>query len=351
MSPTTDDESGRSWAPRTRATYAADWALFTDWCDATDHMPLPADPTTVLEFLADCPAAPATRRRRVIAIDHHHTATGYPPPGADPRLRDVLGRPPTEPPPATRQVRERVDAALRVLPSRGWTGGLFGRRDRCLLVLSQSARIPHRHLARLTAGDVTVADRVATIMVAGETRTVQAVDDPVLCGPCAVARWLRVHRVLADPRFGTRTVAELFDRANEPTDTSAHACRGATPSTDEWATIPLLPPIDQWGACPPFPMTRLSPHAVSRHTRDLLAGVVTAHRVLPVHPAAAQEEPARPGVVAAPYTQRQWRTGWDRRRADLTDLAGVADELDAVDRRAAEINQRIDQLLTMATAP
>ena len=82
---TTDDESGRSWAPRTRATYTADWALFTDWCEATDRRPLPADPATVLEFLADCPAAAVTQRRRVIAIDHHHTAVAHPPPGADQR--------------------------------------------------------------------------------------------------------------------------------------------------------------------------------------------------------------------------------------------------------------------------
>jgi hypothetical protein len=46
--------------------------LFVDWCVATDRPSLPADPTTALRFLAACPAAPATRRRRVIAIDHHH---------------------------------------------------------------------------------------------------------------------------------------------------------------------------------------------------------------------------------------------------------------------------------------
>jgi hypothetical protein len=55
-------------------------------------------------------------------------------------------------------IRGRVAAALRMLPSRGWTGGLFGRRDRCLLVLSQFAQIPHRHLAGLVPGDITVAD-------------------------------------------------------------------------------------------------------------------------------------------------------------------------------------------------
>src|SRR5690349_1140328 len=39
------------WTSRTHATYTADWALFVDWCDATDHQPLPADPATVLAFL------------------------------------------------------------------------------------------------------------------------------------------------------------------------------------------------------------------------------------------------------------------------------------------------------------
>ena len=57
---------------RTRQTYTADWALFTDWCAATDTAPLPADPRTVVDFLTGCPAAAATQRCRVAAIDHHH---------------------------------------------------------------------------------------------------------------------------------------------------------------------------------------------------------------------------------------------------------------------------------------
>ena len=146
----------------------------------------------VLDFLADCPAAPATRRRRVIAIDHHHVAAGHLPPGADPQVRATVGRPPLGPAPVASEVRSRVDAALRVLPSRGWTGGLFGQRDRCLLVLCQLVRIPYRQLARLTGGDVTVATGVATITLAGRTWTVEAVDDPVLCGPCA-SRPLATH--------------------------------------------------------------------------------------------------------------------------------------------------------------
>jgi len=45
------------------------------------------------------------------------------------------------------------------------------------------------------------------------------------------------------------------------------------------------------------------------------------------------------------------RAAWERRRSDLADLAGVADELADVDRRTAEINERIDQLMTMGIAP
>jgi hypothetical protein len=55
-------------------------------------------------------------------------------------------------------------------------------------------------------------------------------------------------------------------------------------------------------------------------------------------------------VVAAGYSKQQVRAAWDRRRADLADLAGVAEEFAAVDQRVAELDRRVSQLLTMATA-
>ena len=85
------DESARVLSARTRRTYAADWALFTDWCAATDTTALPADPRTVVEFLTGCPAAPATQRCRVAAIDHHHTAAGHQKPGESVAVRAALG--------------------------------------------------------------------------------------------------------------------------------------------------------------------------------------------------------------------------------------------------------------------
>ena len=83
-------------------------------------------------------------------------------------------------------------------------------------------------------------------------------------------------------------------------------------------------------------------------------GSITAHRDLPVHPVAEGPAPTgthRGAVVATGHTKLQVQAAWDQRRSDLAELAGVADELADVDRRAAEINERIDRLLAMATAP
>ena len=39
-------------SPSVPSGYTAIWALFTDWCAATDVATLPADPRTVVDFLA-----------------------------------------------------------------------------------------------------------------------------------------------------------------------------------------------------------------------------------------------------------------------------------------------------------
>ena len=100
--------TARVLSARTRAAYASDWALFTDHCTVTGLQPLPADPQTVVDFLSSCPAAPATRRRRVAAIDHHHTGTGYERPGESVVVRAALGRPTGEPFQPTERDRDAV---------------------------------------------------------------------------------------------------------------------------------------------------------------------------------------------------------------------------------------------------
>ena len=57
------------------------WTLFADWCSATGHVALPAQPETLAEFLADHPARLGTHRRRVTAINSAHRQCGLSEPG------------------------------------------------------------------------------------------------------------------------------------------------------------------------------------------------------------------------------------------------------------------------------
>ena len=121
------------------------------------------------------------------------------------------------------------------------------------------------------------------------------------------------------------------------------------PGNSDAATlgVPLFSPIDQWGALP-FPSQPLTPHSLSRRVRDILAGDLGAHRHLPVHRDADAEaekpEPA-PMVHVAGHSPRDSRRAWERRRADLAELGGVAEELTDIDRRADELNRRAAALL------
>ena len=265
--------------------YAAIWELFTDWCAVTEVIALPAESATVVAFLTDCPCAPATRRRRVAAIDHRHATAGLAKPGESIVVRTQLGRPTGDKREASPATVTAVQAALHALPSQGWTRGMFGRRDRCLLVLSQLAGVPYRHLATTIVGDIAVTDGVATITSPAGRWSVCPADDVLLCGPCTIARWMRVVD-LAVTKISTSALKEAVGKADPLTDESPHLCRSNKMLHEATLTVPLFPPIDQWGALP-FPLQPLTPHSLSRRVRDLLAGGLGAHRDLPVD---AEEE-------------------------------------------------------------
>jgi len=317
--------------------------LFVDWCAVTGHDPLPATPETVLMFFGDCPAAAGTSARRLTAIDAAHRAAGVTPPERTGQVRDVLRGRPAQP---VRQelTADRVEAALRRLPSHGWINGWFGRRDRALLVLAQ-AGVPYRRIAALIAGDITLTDTVATINTTIGLVTLYPDEDPVVCGPCALVRWLRaLHLALTSP--ATRTLAGAIDRAAAVDGASPHLCRSRRPLPAGIADVPLLPPIDPRGylSITPRPLT---PHSVSHLARGNTTSPGAVHRVDPQTP----DEPAPPPAAtpmtpaATPYTAQDWEQAVARRRADQNHLRGVDRALDETDRRAAELNRRLLALL------
>jgi len=339
----------REISPATQANYATVWALFTDWCNVTGEQKLPADPVTVAAFLAGCPAAAGTQRRRTAAIDYQHRVAGFSPPGETTKVQTALDRGTGEPAPAPAEILSAVQGALRLLPSHGWTRGMFGRRDRCLLVLSELAGVPYRHLARLTVGDVVVADGIATVTTASGGWMVTADPDPVMCGPCAVTRWLRLMDLVVT-RISNRAIAPVLKKATPLTDRSPHLCRSTRPLDQATREVPLLPPIDQWGYVP-FPVQRLTPHSLSRRVRDLLAGDVGAHRDLPVDTDEEPDTSAVPVLERKVYSREDSQRAWAKRRADLDDLAGLDDLLNDLDARAKDLQQRTAAILIGQTYP
>ena len=96
----------------------------------------------------------------------------------------------------------------------------------------------------------------------------------------------------------------------------------------------------------PLPLQRLSPHSLSRRSRNLLNGDLGAHRDLPVDP---DPEPIKsaPAIEPAgsPYDAADAAAAWQRRRQDLQHLAGITDVLTDVEQRADELNRRAAELL------
>ena len=196
----------------------------------------------------------------------------------------------------------QVDMLMHLLPSHGWLGGLFGRRDRALLTLAAYTTIPYRQLPRLTVGQLQVGGGVATVTDRnGTAHVIEAAADPVLCGPCTLVRWRRV----LDTEVTNKRLKTLFKHAEEVTSASHHPCHVPRSIDDRTLDAPLFPPINQWGHLP-YPIEPLSPHSTSRPARQADTGLAH-HRVLDVdHPAAsagvdhAATEPA-PAVVRPVY--------------------------------------------------
>ncbi|WP_188943198.1 hypothetical protein [Nakamurella endophytica] len=294
-------------------------------------------------FLVACPAAPATQRRRLTAIDHHHRAAGHPPPSRHDAIRDLVrGRP-------ARPVRRpldpaAVDTALRRLPASGWTRGWFGRRDRLLLVLA-AADIPYRHLAQLTGADITISRGAATITTPAGDVQLAATEQAWVCPACAVTAWMDL--LYLEATRGTRQVAQVLHDADPLYFGAPHNCFSPRPPDWTGDGVPLLPPIDQHGWTPLDRPAGLSRQSISRLARQAAAGDDQPHRDIPP-PVSGQRPIEFTDDVLAPtltYDIQQWQHGIHQRHAAREQLAHLGDALDDMDTRIAELEARTKQLL------
>ncbi|SMG60285.1 hypothetical protein SAMN02745947_05595 [Rhodococcus rhodochrous J3] len=223
---------------RIPARYRHDWALFADWCAAADHRPIPAAPDTLALFLHEHPAAPATQRRRLSAINAVHTRHGYPPPGRTETVRRHLDT--TRASRLDRLGRLLVQRAVE-LPTTGWPSGLFGRRDALLLVFA-STGMSFADITRLRRRDLRLdGDTLVATTPTGER--FRLAPDPETGDNPAVGiyrRWAEIQTFL-DEYPGTHL---LRHHLTDPTAIISD------PLDVEQVRQPLLCPIDRWGHLP-----------------------------------------------------------------------------------------------------
>lgn len=213
------------------------WALFADWCTATDTSCLPATPETILAFLDELPAGPATIRRRIGAVDAAHRSAGHPPPSASPAF-DALLRP-SRP---ARFDHDLVAVALAIIPVGGWPVGIVGRRDAAVVALICTAGLTRRQTQALqTSPATTQGEEQRGAGTAGESGlpAVVATAHPGACPACALTRWQWVAAMTA--AAGWRTVRGHVADLGETTaaDETSHDCTRP-------AGEPDLSDDDQW---------------------------------------------------------------------------------------------------------
>lgn len=144
------DYAALARAANTERAYRADWAHFTAWCLAQSQQPLPASPACLAAYLASLAHthAPATIRRRLVALAQSHAAAKHPWAGADPTVRATLrgilrthGRPP-------RRAHAITTRLIRQLVATCGTD-TAGLRDRALLLIGYAGALRRAELAAI----------------------------------------------------------------------------------------------------------------------------------------------------------------------------------------------------------
>ncbi|AXY49225.1 hypothetical protein [Rhodococcus ruber] len=312
---------------RIPARYRHDWALFTDWCTATDHSPIPADPDTLALFLREHPAALATQCRRLSAINTVHTRHGYPPPGRTETVRRHLDTTRAD---RLDRLAQRLLLQAAELPTTGWPNGLFGRRDALLLVLAATG-MSFTDLARLRRSDITVRDDTL-VVTTREGQRFRLPPDPETGERTAIdvyRQWAEIQTFL-DRYPGTHL---LRHHLTDPMEIDPMEFI-ADPLDAEQARQPLLCPIDRWGHLPHAqPMT---PQSVSALVRAHLSGRAPLRRSLPVPSQDDVETWVEPDIALDPtYYDR----GTAARRRDHETLEDLIDVFDDIEARADALLQ------------
>lgn len=315
------------------------WALFDDWCAGADRAPIPADPMTLAQFIAENPAALTTQRRRIATINTVHRAEGLPAPGSADTIRRMLNQARAA---RLSHLASTVAGIIDRLPTAGWTAGLFGRRDGLLLLLAASG-LSFEQISTLRRDD---------LRIDGENLLVESIH-PVRLEPSAhlgslspaqvYRHWLQILE-FQDRAPSTRLLADRLDADTLPAD---YLPRTVTERiAAQRRSAPLFTPIDRWGATP-LDQSALAPQSIARIVAAHVAGQPAAHRPYRRRPR-LDETPESYTPPVYPETvldDRYYEKGLEARRNAHTALTDVTAALDDVEDQADAILEKLLAIL------
>ncbi len=144
-----------AYAPSTVKSYFVDFGIFSDWCDANGHLPVPASKDAVVGFLEDQASlkSVATLDRRIYAIRRAHRLLGHIDPTADEdvhlALRKIKRSKIARPRQAKGLTSEYLKSFLSVQPPT-----LIGLRNRAMIALGYELLTRRSELIAIRTDDV-----------------------------------------------------------------------------------------------------------------------------------------------------------------------------------------------------
>lgn len=211
----------RSRSANTQRAYTSDWVKWEAWCRSMRRSALPAHPVDVATFISEAADATkadgtlaysvATLSRWVASIGFAHSQAGYPRPGLDPVVSNVLSgirreRAETSARPLRRQAKPlmlgELKRTLDGVPVDGWPMGVIGYRDRAILLTGWAGALRSDSVVGLNVADLTwhpddgvwIRLRRSKTDQEGKGRNIAVPRGRhmVTCAPCALTRWVRL---------------------------------------------------------------------------------------------------------------------------------------------------------------
>jgi site-specific recombinase XerD len=188
-------------AANTQRAYESDWRHFTAWCEQTALTPLPADPATVVLYIAALSQTHkvATIERRIAAISQQHLAHNLESPTHRTPVRRALTglRRQKGTAQQTKQALGPADLKRMLVAA---PPSATGARDRALLIVGFTGAFRRAELAALDIADVRQTEEGLAIRIRqsktdqerqGREVGLPAHRNPDLCPVAALNDWLR----------------------------------------------------------------------------------------------------------------------------------------------------------------